>query len=125
VLYVDHGCDFTSKHLDQVAASLKFRIVYSAVARPQGRGKIERLFGTLNSELLPELPGHLVKGKPTSAPKLSLAELDRAITAYIANTYNVRVHSETSEVNDLFDQLRICSGDPQLEQDFRGVPGTV
>jgi putative transposase len=26
-----------------------------------------------------------------------LAELDRAITAYIANTYNVRVHSETDE----------------------------
>ena len=97
MLYVDHGCDFTSKHLDQVAASLKFRIVYSAVARPQGRGKIERLFGTLNSELLPELPGHLVKGKPTSPPKLSLAELDRAITAYIASTYHVRVHSEIDE----------------------------
>jgi putative transposase len=97
VLYVDHGCDFTSKHLDQVAASLKFRIVYSAIARPQGRGKIERLFGTLNSELLPELPGHIVKGKPTSTPKLSLAELDRAVTAYIANTYHVRLHSETGQ----------------------------
>ena len=97
VLYVDHGCDFTSKHLDQVAASLKFRIVYSAVARPQGRGKIERLFGTLNSELLPELPGHLVKGKPTSEPKLSLADLDRAAIAYIANTYHIRVHSETRQ----------------------------
>jgi putative transposase len=97
VLYVDHGCDFTSNHLDQLAASLKFRIVYSAVARPQGRGKIERLFGTLNSELLPDLPGHLVKGKPTSAPKLSLAELDRAVTAYITNTYHVRVHSETGQ----------------------------
>lgn len=97
MLYVDHGCDFTSKHLDQVAASLKFRVVYSAIARPQGRGKIERLFGTLNSELLPELPGHVVKGKPTSAPKLSLAELDRAVTAYIANTYHVRLHSETGQ----------------------------
>jgi putative transposase len=97
VLYVDHGSDFTSHHLDQVAASLRFRIVYSAVARPQGRGKIERLFGTLNSELLPELPGHLVNGKPTSAPKLSLAELDRAITAYITNTYHARIHSETDQ----------------------------
>jgi putative transposase len=97
VLYVDHGCDFTSKHLDQVAASLKFRIVYSAVARPQGRGKIERLFGTMNSELLQELPGHLVKGKPTSAPKLSLAELDRTITRYLTSTYHVRVHSETRQ----------------------------
>ena len=64
VLYVDHGSDFTSQHLDQVAASLRFRLVYSAVGRPQGRGKIERLFGTFNTELLPELPGHLAGSKP-------------------------------------------------------------
>jgi putative transposase len=76
---------------------LRFRIVYSAVARPQGRGKIERLFGTLNTELLPELPGHLVNGKAATAPKLSLAELDQAITAYITNTYHVRVHGETNQ----------------------------
>lgn len=65
-LYVDHGSDFTSRHLDQVAADLRFRVVHSAIARPQGRGKIERLFGTLNAELLPELPGHLVDGKAAS-----------------------------------------------------------
>ncbi|MBL7309241.1 transposase family protein, partial [Escherichia coli] len=64
VLYVDHGSDFTSRHLDQVAASLHMQIVHSGVARPQGRGKIERLFGTINTELLPELPGHLVAGGP-------------------------------------------------------------
>jgi putative transposase len=39
VLYVDHGSDFTSNHLDQVAVSLRFRLVYSAVARPQGRAR--------------------------------------------------------------------------------------
>src|SRR5262249_40452190 len=94
---VDHGSDFTSRHLEQVAASLRFRLVYSAVARPQGRGKIERLFGTLNTELLPELPGHLIHGQPATAPRLSLAELDRAVTTYITSTYHVRVHSETKE----------------------------
>ena len=36
VLYVDHGSDFTSQHLDQVAASLRIRIVYPAIGRPQG-----------------------------------------------------------------------------------------
>ena len=97
VLYVDHGADFTSDHLDQVAANLHFQIVYSIVARPQGRGKIERLFGTLNTELLPELPGHLVNGQPASAPKLSLAELDRAITSYITHTYHARVHREIDQ----------------------------
>ena len=97
VLYVDHGSDFTSNHLDQVAADLRFRIIYSAVARPQGRGKVERLFGTLNSELLPELPGHLVNGKPATPPRLSLSDLDRAITDYIVGVYNARVHGEIGQ----------------------------
>jgi putative transposase len=97
MLYVDHGSDFTSQHLDQVAASLRFRIVYSAFGRPQGRGKVERLFGTINAELLPELPGHLAGGKPVTPPSLSLAELDRAVGAFVAGTYHVRPHSEISQ----------------------------
>ena len=94
VLYVDHGSDFTSKHLEQVAVDLHFELVYSTIARPQGRGKIERLFGTLNTELLPELPGYLKHGKPTTEPKLSLAELDRAVGIFLVGTYNARTHRE-------------------------------
>lgn len=97
VLYVDHGSDFTSRHLDQVAASLRFRLVYSAVGRPQGRGKVERLFGTLNTELLLELPGHLVEGATTGTPTLSLAQLDLAVGAFIAGTYHARPHSEIGQ----------------------------
>ena len=97
VLYVDHGSDFTSRHLDQVAVDLRFRIVYSAVGRPQGRGKVERLFGTLNTELLPGLPGHLVGGKPASPPTLSLARLDREIATFISSAYHVRIHGEIGE----------------------------
>lgn len=59
VLYTDHGSDFTSHRLGDTAAVLHLRIVHSQVARPQGRGKIERFFGTINTELLPTLPGHL------------------------------------------------------------------
>lgn len=94
VLHVDHGADFTSIHLDQAAADLRFQLIYSAIARPQGRGKIERLFRTINTELLPELPGNLQVGKPASQPRLSLPELDAAIGAFIVSTYNTRVHSE-------------------------------
>ena len=94
VLYVDHGSDFTSSHLDQVAAALRFQVVYSAVGRPQGRGKVERLFGTLTTELLPDLPGHLIGGRLATPPRLSLAELDRAIGTFIADPYHLRPHSE-------------------------------
>jgi putative transposase len=42
--YTDHGSDFTSRHMEQVAASRKIRLLFSQPGRPQGRGKIERYF---------------------------------------------------------------------------------
>lgn len=91
-LYVDHGSDFTSRHLEQVAADLRIELTFSTVARPQGRGKVERFFGTVNSELLPELPGYLVNGKSASAPSLALSDLDNALGAFITGNYNARPH---------------------------------
>ena len=113
-LYVDHGSDFTSRHLDQLAAALRIQVIYSAVARPQGRGKVERLFGTLNTELLPELPGHFVGGKPATPPRLSLAELDRAVGAFVAGTYHLRPHSETGQAP--LDAWRGCGFLPRLPE---------
>lgn len=92
-LHVDHGSDFTSGHLDVAAITLKIRIIYSTIARPQGRGKIERFFGTLNTEVLAALPGAILPGAAKPKPSLSLGELDQTIRAFIA-TYNERVHSE-------------------------------
>ena len=100
VLYVDHGSDFTSDHIEQVAAALRIELVHSTVARPQGRGKIERFFGTINAELLTILPGRLVEGRPASAPALSLSELDAALSAFIVGVYNKRPHSQTGETPD-------------------------
>lgn len=94
MLYTDHGSDFTSQHLEQVAAELRIELVFSAVARPQGRGKIERIFGTVNTELLPELPGHLAKGKTRRPPALSLSELDHIMGRFLIGTHNARRHSE-------------------------------
>lgn len=93
VLYVDHGSDFTSRHLERVAADLHIRLIHSAVARPQGRGKIERFFGTINAGLLPELAGAVVHGRPTSPPRLSLAELDSALSTFVRESYNCSLHS--------------------------------
>jgi putative transposase len=94
VIYVDHGSDFTSRHLEQVAADLRFEIIFSTVARPQGRGKIERLFQTINTELLLELPGYLVGSRCVTPPRLSLSELDRALGEHLVGIYNTREHGE-------------------------------
>ena len=92
VLYVDHGTDFTSTHIAQVAADLRMRLIHSAVARPQGRGKVERFFGTVNTELLADLPGRLAHGGPVTPPRMTLSELDAAIGAFVTDRYNVRPH---------------------------------
>jgi putative transposase len=52
VLYTDNGADFTSKHLEQVAADLKIRLIFSTPGMPQGRGKIESFFRTAKEMFL-------------------------------------------------------------------------
>ncbi len=71
--------------------------MHSAVARPQGRGKLEWFFGTVTTELLPDLPGHLVRGQPASSPRLTLPQLDAAVRQWIIGTYHQRTHSETGQ----------------------------
>ena len=100
VLYSDHGADFTSSHLELVCADTRIQLVHSTAGVPQGRGKIERFFGTVTSELLPTLPGHIphgTHGKPVTDPQLSLAELDTAISQYLLHRYHQRPHSETGQ----------------------------
>lgn len=93
ILHVDHGSDFTSHHLERTAIELHIRIIHSTVARPQGRGKIERFFGTINTEVLATLPGHLGPGNRNPRPTLDLPGLDQAIGRFVAD-YNDRPHSE-------------------------------
>lgn len=93
ILYVDHGSDFISHRLEQTALDLHLRLIHSTVARPQGRGKVERFFGTINTELLTTLPGRIIHGHKWPEPTLTLAELDAAIGTFVQD-YNTRNHSE-------------------------------
>jgi putative transposase len=98
VLYTDHGSDFTSRHLEQVAADLHLRLVFSTAGVPQGRGKIERFFGTVTTELLPTLPGYLAPNRAgADPPRLTLSDLDAAVDRFITATYHQRRHSETRQ----------------------------
>lgn len=62
VLYSDHGADFTGTHIAQVCADLKTQPIHSCPGKPRGRGMLERLFGTITTELLPTLAGHIPHG---------------------------------------------------------------
>ncbi len=94
VFYTDHGSDFTSRHLEQVAADIKMQLVFSTAGVPRGRGKIERFFLSVNQLLLCELPGYAPAGTARPEPKLLLSDLDRHMRRFIVDGYLQRVHSE-------------------------------
>jgi putative transposase len=105
--YTDHGSDFTSQHLEQVAADLKMGLVFSTAGRPQGRGRIERFFLTLNQLFLSGLPGYFAPAPagtpkayktskaPKPAPVLTLRALDAQLRTFLLDDYHHRVHGET------------------------------
>lgn len=96
VFYTDNGSDFTSKHMEQVAADLKMRLVFSTPGAPRGRGRIERFFETVQQMLLPGLPGYAPPGHGGSArPQWTLTQLDACFRDFVLNTYHVRQHGET------------------------------
>lgn len=100
VLYSDHGSDFTSARLERVCLDAHIRLIHSRVGVPQGRGKIERFYGTVTTELLPHLPGHIphgTGGKPTSAPAFTLEQLDAVLERFVVEQYHRRPHSETGQ----------------------------
>lgn len=96
VLYTDHGSDFTSHHIEQVAADLKIRLIFSGVARPRGRGKIERFFDSLSQVLLSRLPGYS-RTQADRKAVLSLADLAGEIETYLIGEYLVTPHSTTGQ----------------------------
>jgi putative transposase len=105
-LYTDHGSDFTSKHLEAVAADLKMALIFSQVGRPRGRGKVERLFRTMDEMLFATLPGYAPKvddpreqremnERGRKAACLTLAELDAILRTWLLDTYHRREHTTT------------------------------
>ena len=96
VLYTDHGSDFTSRHIEQVAADLKIRLIFSGVGRPRGRGKIERFFESLSQVLLSRLPGY-ARSQASRAAILTLPELANEIERYLIQEYLVTSHSGTGQ----------------------------
>ena len=82
-LYVDHGSAFRCRALRVVCASLDIQLVHSRVYRPQGKGKIERFFGTVRSQLL----------RPLENPeKLDLEQLNRLLGAWLEGEYHQTPH---------------------------------
>ena len=99
IFYTDHGSDFTSQHLEQVALDLRMQLVFSTAGMPRGRGKIERFFQTVSQLFLCTQPGYAPSGQraPVSTGLLTLTELDDRLRDFIVEGYHQRIHSETNQ----------------------------
>jgi len=60
-LYVDNGSAFRCRHLEKVCACLGIAITHTPPYTPQGRGKIERFFRTVRSQLLSSFAGQTLE----------------------------------------------------------------
>ncbi|MGH2903995.1 MAG: DDE-type integrase/transposase/recombinase [Solirubrobacteraceae bacterium] len=87
-IYVDNGSPFVSGQLLRSCAVLGIRLIHSRPGRPEGRGKIERVFRTIREQALVELEHH---------PPASLGELNRLFQAWVEQVYHQREHSETGQ----------------------------
>lgn len=95
VFYSDHGSDFTSKHMEQVAADLPMELIFSQVSIPRGRGKIERFFRSVEQLLLQDTPGYAPKGSTGVKATLTLAAFEQRFRTWLLQDYHQRMHEET------------------------------
>lgn len=96
VFYCDHGSDFTSKHMEQVAADLPMELIFSQVSIPRGRGKIERFFRSVDQLLLQDTPGYAPKGSTEVKATLTLAAFEQRFRTWLLEDYHQRIHEETT-----------------------------
>lgn len=85
-IYVDNGSAFRTHQLRYGCARLGIALLHSRPGVPEGRGKTERLYRTIRSQLLPLL---------TEAT--SLEEMNARLAEWIDRDYHRRRHSSTGE----------------------------
>ena len=98
-VYVDNGSAFVDEWLLRACGKLGIRLIHSTPHRPQGRGKIERFWRTVNDQFLVEVTDTtaeqlVVAGLSEAA---GLLELNRLFTAWVETGYHHHVHSETGQ----------------------------
>lgn len=94
-IYVDNGSAFVDAWLLRACAKLGIKLVHSTPGRPQGRGKIERLFRTVRDQFLVEITGDpQVAGRHLVT---DLLELNRLFAAWVETVYHRQAHSETGQ----------------------------
>lgn len=88
MVYWDNGSAYRATQLRKMAARLGCEIVFATPYAPEGKGKIERFWGTLKAVFYPEAQAAGIQ---------SLDELNEFLWAWLERHYTHRVHSETGQ----------------------------
>ncbi|TXT65960.1 MAG: hypothetical protein BAJALOKI1v1_350003 [Promethearchaeota archaeon] len=96
-IYLDNGSQFKSRgerlnNFELFCKAYNIRIITSTPYRPQGKGKIERFFGTVENQFIAE-----VKAKIEEEPGYTLLQLNKDLESYINEQYHPRIHGGTRE----------------------------
>jgi transposase InsO family protein len=87
-LYCDNGATYTSRQFSRIVAELGIHHLSARPYAPEGRGKIERFWLTVDSSFLPEL-----KARPAG----NLEELNALFAAWLEQGYHHWTNRETGE----------------------------
>ena len=129
--YVDNGSPYVSRQLLHALATLGIQITHSRPRRPQGKGKIERLFETVRGQFLVEVAG--AAGQAGTALG-SVTDLEELFGAWVHQVYHQAVHGETGQApaarfaaagSRLRQIAPEAIGEAFLWQDFRTVTKTA
>jgi putative transposase len=98
-VYVDNGSAYVDAWLLRACSHLGIRLTHSTPGRPQGRGKIERLFRTVNEQFLVEVPDTSQEDLTAqgASQAAALLELNGKFQAWVETVYHTRVHTETEQ----------------------------
>lgn len=115
-IYVDNGSQFKSRgermnNFELFCQAYGIKVIYSTPYRPQGKGKIERFFDTVEKQFIAE-----IQQKILECPGYSLNQLNKDLVAYLADQYHDRIHGGTHEKPmERFGQGTLRPPDPPID----------
>ena len=115
-IYVDNGSQFKSRgermnNFELFCQAYGIKVIYSTPYRPQGKGKIERFYETVENQFIAE-----VKQKIQECPGYSLNQLNQDLATYLTSQYHNRIHGGTHEKPvDRFGQGTLRPPDPPID----------
>jgi transposase InsO family protein len=87
-IYVDNGPVFHAVQFGAACASLNIKKLHSQPYQPEGRGKIERFFGTVREQFLPEVEAASIQ---------TLDDLNTSLWAWLDQIYHARIHTDSRQ----------------------------